>query len=212
MNQSLISIQNCNIFNKNKTKIENDKNYKLFDSYNKKIFYEQNEFFHHIKKLPLYPEIKSKIGLYGNVYTGWKKDCERKEFFTFYNNYTEAKKEIDDILIIDEKYQNYLFILTGILILIFIFGIYFLKYKLILTSGNKVEVTTFSFLISSLFYILISLICSVLIYFSQLNLNVIKNANLSNKFFDLIYNNNCSDERTNFILRYISEEFFSYVN
>ena len=36
MNQSLISIQNCNIFNKNKTKIENDKNYKLFDSYNKK--------------------------------------------------------------------------------------------------------------------------------------------------------------------------------
>ena len=71
-------------------------------------------------------------------------------------------------------------------------------------TGNKVEVTTFSFLISSFFYILISLISSVFIYFSQLNLNVIKNDNLLNKFFDLIYNYNCSDERTNFILRYIS--------
>ncbi len=212
MNQSLNMIKSCNVFNRNGSKIENDKNYKLFDSYSKKVFYEQNEFFHHIKKLPLYPEIKSKIGLYGNVYTGWKKDCEKKEFFNFYNNYTEAKKEIDDILFIDEKYQFYLFLLTSLLVLIFIFGIYFLKYKLILTTGNKVEVTTFSFFITSLFYLFISLICCVLIYFSQLNLNVIKKANLSNKFFDLIANNNCSDERTNFILRYISEEFFSYIN
>ena len=49
------------------------------------------------------------------------------------------------------KVKFYLFFLTEILILIFIIEIYFLKYKLILRTGNKVEVTTFSFLISSFF-------------------------------------------------------------
>ena len=58
----------------------------------------------------IYPEIKNKIGLYGNVYTGWKKDWEKKEFFNFYINYTEVKKEIDYILFIDEKYLLSFFI------------------------------------------------------------------------------------------------------
>ena len=42
MNQSLNMIKSCNVFNKNGSKIENDKKYTLFDSYNKKVFYEQN--------------------------------------------------------------------------------------------------------------------------------------------------------------------------
>ena len=50
------------------------------------------------------------------------------------------------------------------------------------------------------------------LYYSHLSLKVIHKAEVANNFFEQVYNTNCSDEKTNFILKYIAEEFFSYGN
>ena len=51
-----------------------------------------------------------------------------------------------------------------------------------------------------------------MVYYSHISLKVINEAKVAHKFFDEVYSNNCSDEKTNFILRYIAEEFFTYEN
>lgn len=202
----------CSTFSANKTTIDKDTLYRKFDSYSKATFYKQNGIKNHIRHLPLYPEIKSTIGLYGGVYTGWKKECETKTFYQFMNNKTNSNDQINDIISITNEYKYYFYLLTGIITLVFCIGIFDLKYRLILTASNKVEINTESFIFTSLIYTLISICCGIMIYYSHLSLKVIHKAEVANNFFEQVYNTNCSDEKTNFILKYIAEEFFSYGN
>jgi hypothetical protein len=74
--------------------------------------------------LPFYPKIESNINLFTNVYTGWKKKCETKEFYNFFNNQSNAFNEIYDIISFDNNYKNSL--LYNILILSCLFFLEFL--------------------------------------------------------------------------------------
>ena len=211
-NKSLSGYMKCNVFKENKTVIDSDVHYRKFDSYSKSTFYKQNGIANHIRHLPMYPNITSSIGLYGGIYVGWKKECETKTFFQFMNNKTYSENEINDIIAINKKYNLLFYLFAGVITVLFLAGIYDMKYRLILTSSNKVEINTSSFFLTSLVYLAIAVICGAMVYYSHISLKVINEAKVAHKFFDEVYSNNCSDEKTNFILRYIAEEFFTYEN
>lgn len=208
-NNSLLS---CNDIKNNNTIITKDPHYKLLDFYDKSSFYEHNGIYYHIKHLPLYPKILSTIGLYGSIYIGWKKECEKREFYSYMNNASNADIEIRDIVKVNSENQLKLFIYTIGMICLIILGVGLLKYKLILSSGNKVVITSSIMVIVCGIYLAIGVISSFLIKIAQNNLNTIAKAKLSHAFYDMIIKNNCSDDKTNFILNHIGEEFFTYSN
>lgn len=211
-NKTLQALMHCSEFKANETKTSIDKHYKLFDSYNKKSFYIQNGISGHIRQLPMYPNITSSIDLYFRTYVGWKKECEVKEFFQFMNNETYVNKEINDIVSITNHYKWQMYLLSGCISLLFLIGIYDIKYRLILKPSYKIEVDLFSFMVCLLIYIAILVLSGCLVYISYVCMKVVDNATITNAFFDMVYNNNCSDSETNFIMKYLAEEFFSYAN
>jgi len=180
----------------------------FLDFYPKNSFYLDNNL---IIDLPLYPKINSNINLYTNVYTGWKKICETKEFYNFFNNQSNAFNEIYDIISFDNNYKRALLYNILILCFLFFFGVIILKYKLILNK-NKIDINLWKLFIIYIIYIMIIGINIILIKISNLNLIEINKAKISNDFFEIVYNNDCSDKNTNFVFKFIAEQYFNYKN
>jgi hypothetical protein len=128
------------------------------------------------------------------------------------NNETYVNKEINDIVSITNHYKWQMYLLSGGISLLFLIGIYDIKYRLILKPSYKIEVDLFSFMVCLLIYIAILVLSGCLVYISYVCMKVVDNATITNAFFDMVYNNNCSDSETNFIMKYLAEEFFSYAN
>ena len=201
-------LKKCSKFKKNKTILINDNNFKILDFYSKNSFYLDNNL---IIDLPFYPKIESNINLFTNVYTGWKKKCETKEFYNFFNNQSNAFNEIYDIISFDNNYKNSLLYNILILSCLFFFGIFIIKYKLILIN-NKIEINFCKLFIIYFIYVLIMGINVIFIKISNINLIEINKAKISNDFFEIVYNNDCSDKNTNFVFKFIAEQYFNYKN
>lgn len=187
-------------------------NYDVFDGYSKRLFYEQNNIMEVFAGLPNYPydKIESKMVLYGGVYTGWKKICEKKELLNYMNS--NPDDELNQIINSSYEYNLLLHVYSLALGALFLLGVVLLKYKMIIVGPYRIEITYPSLLVIIITYSSIIVVSGILFYIAEVNLDVIKNAKLSNDFFELINNNDCSDSFTNGILKYLTREFHSYAN
>jgi hypothetical protein len=192
----------------------NDTHYELLDSYPKSMFYEHNGLLKQKETMPGYPfDIKESVNLYAAPYIGWKKECMKKEFFSYMNiNSTQSDKEIEDIVAVDNTYKWLTFIYAPVLALLFILGIVLLKYYLIFDNLGKIDITGSGYFVMVIIHLIFCVICGHLIVISEINLYTINSAKVSTDFFELIGNLNCSDDLTNGTMKYLSSSFLSYAN
>ena len=211
-------IKNHNFYKKCKTIISDDKqnyyndtHFDRLDSISKKHFYDQNEIAKSIISLPGYPKVfNSHVNLYGSTYIGWKKECMKKEFFSYMNNNTDS--ELNEVFKTTQEYNNYLYICGGFLITLFVFGIVLLKYYMIIVGSYKIDIGNKAFFIIVFFYLLITIINGFLYYIADINLEVIKSLKQTSDFFELVGNKNCSDDLTNATLKFLYNNYLSYPN
>jgi len=196
-----------------------DSNYEIIDSDKKLNFYKKNEeFYSFISNLPNYlssysQKIDSENGriiLYASVYPGWRNQCDKKEFKNYLKSNRE--KEILDIFEKTEMNEKYFIFYSLLSISLFIFGIIYIKYNIIIGSHNKFDYSIAVGALFSIFYNGILASNVLLLYYSNYNLNFIKDAKLSTNFFELITNLSCSDENTNSALKHVAKQFFSFAN
>jgi hypothetical protein len=189
-----------------------DLNYEKMDTYNKKTFYEHNNIFPFVlKNIPSYPnEIKSSINLYASMFTGWKRECDKKEFNQFRNSNIDT--EVNDIVKSTDDYNHFLILYSLALTGVYLLGVLVLKYSRILSGSNKIEISNSSLIIIIISYTSIIIFSVILFYISEVNGDVIKNAKLMNDFFELLSIQDCSDSFTNSLLKNVGKEFFAYPN
>lgn len=194
-------------------------NYEMIDSDKKINFYKKNEdFFQEANHLPNYLELYGEklqkenieMFLFASVYPGWKNQCDKKEFKNYLKSNRE--KEILEIFEKTEVNENKFVTFSLLSIAFFLLGIIYLKYSILIGSYNKFEYSVSASAIISLFYFGILASNAVLLYFADFNLEFIKNAKLSTNFFELISNDNCSDDITNASLKHVAKQFFSFAN
>ncbi len=194
-------------------------NYEIIDSDKKISFYSKNEYFYEKANfLPNYMDFyqekpqkdTSKIILFASVYPGWKNQCDKKEFKNYLKSHRE--KEILEIFEKTEVNESQFVTYSLLSIVLYIFGIIYLKYSIFFGSFNKFEYSITASAFISVFYFGIFVSNAVLLYFADFNLDFIKNAKLSTNFFELISNNNCSDDITNASLKHVAKQFFSFAN
>lgn len=189
----------------NDTVVTYDPSYKQIDSYTKKLFYEQNGL-----RIPFPLDEKVNVTLYGSEYKGWKRECEKKEFNLYMNSNTD--EEIEEIFKVDEEKKISLFFYGGGMTLTFILGIILIKYGMLLTNSYKVEFTSTTLTILCFIYMVIAICNFFLAIIADKCLDVIKTARISNDFFELVSNQDCSDKSTNVVLRHVANQFFIYSN
>lgn len=190
-----------------------DMNYIKLDSYSKKEFYEHNDIDKVISNIPGYniDQISANVNLYASVYPAWKKACQKKEFFNYFNsNITDH--EVREIVTVTEQHKLKLYLYGIGAGITFFVGIVILKYSMILSGSFKIEVNLASLIVTVFVYIAHIGINIILLLVSDVNLEVIKNCKTTNDFFELINNNNCSDSFTNATLRFLVKAYFSYAN
>ena len=191
-------------------------NYEIIDSEKKSSFYKKDDnIIDVLGKIPGYANgdinnINSDMFLFASVYPGWKTQCDKKEF----KNYLKSNREKEILLILEKTNENdiYFIIYSIISIILFSIGVGYIKYTIHIGTYNKYEYSLTSSAIISIFYLGILFSNISLLYFSDFNLDHIKNAKLSTNFFELITNNNCSDDITNSQLKYVAKQFFSFAN
>jgi len=194
-------------------------NYEIIDSDIKHNFYKKNEeFYEEAIQFPnylgVYGEIfqheDSKMFLFASVYVGWKNQCDKKEL----KNFLKSSREIEilEIFAKTEVNENKFVIYSLLSIALFVLGVIYLKYSVFIRSCNKFYYSLSVAAIISLFYFGILASNAVLFYFADFNLEFIKNAKLSTNFFELVLNDNCSDDFTNASLKHVAKQFFSFAN
>lgn len=193
-------------------KYYHDKNFEKMDSYPKSVFYEQNKIFPFVtKNVPTYPlDVKSSVTLYASVFTGWKRECDRKEFNQLKNGDIDA--EISEIVKSTIDYNFYLIVYSLVFLGLYSMGIIAFKYSKILSGSHRIEITNTVMLILIIIYISIFIVNICLFYTSDLNLDTLKNSKITSEFFEMMTNNNCSDDFTNSVLKHVTKEYFSYPN
>jgi hypothetical protein len=189
-----------------------DKNFEKMDSYPKSVFYEQNKIFPFVtKNVPTYPsEIKSSVALYASVFTGWKRECDRKEFNQLKNG--DIDVEISEIVKSTNDYNFYLIVYSLAFAGLYTMGIILFKYPKILSGSHRIEITNTVMVILIILYVSLFIINICLLYTSDLNLDTIKNSKITSDFFEMMTNNDCSDDFTNSVLKHVTKEYFSYAN
>lgn len=194
-------------------------NYEMIDSDAKLNFYKKNEdFYKEANYFPNYLGVyenkllneNSKMYLFASVYPGWKNQCDKKEF----KNYLKSNREREILEIFEKTEMNEnKFVLYSMLSMsLFILGIIYFKYSVLIGSYNKFEYSLSASAVVSIFYFGILASNLILLYLADFNLDFIKNAKLSTNFFELVANNDCSDEITNASLKHVSKQFFSFAN
>jgi hypothetical protein len=198
----------------NTHKYYNDTHFDMLDSYPKGIFYQNNGLTKVVENIPGYPyDSQLHVNLYASTYIGWKKECMKKEFFSYMNsNSTTSDKEIEDIVSVNNAYNWLLLIYAPSLMALYILCIVLLKYYLIKDNLGRIDITTSGYLLMIVTHLALCAIAGHLIVISEINLYSINSAKISNEFFDLIGNLNCSDDLTNGMMKYLSSSYLSYAN
>ena len=201
----------CNSFVENtdkKVKVHYDTRFKLVDSINKKLYYQQNGLVF-VDLLPQFLDLTKNhsVKLFTAPYIGWDKNCMyigEKSILEEFNKLSGHLKNIDT--------NNKSIVYLSSLILLYIgIVIFFLKYKY--SDIVEKELTVPEWFINKFF--LIYLIFNALNYYIYQLVRENKNSIYLNQnntsFFDSLFNENCSDYETNISLKHFGKEFFSCI-
>jgi hypothetical protein len=190
----------------------NDKNFEKMDTYPKTVFYEQSKIFPFVtKNVPTYPaDFKSTVSLHASVFTGWKRECDRKEFNQVKNGDVDA--EITEIIKSTNDYNFSLIVYSLSFAGLYALGVVLFKYSRILSGNYRIEITNAVLVLLIILYVSLFIINVILYYISDLNFDVVKNSKLTGDFFEMLTTNDCSDDFTNSVLKHVTREYFSYAN
>ena len=231
--QSIItySLNKCisHVISNNNT-IYYDNRYNILDSYSKRDFYEYNNILNELFYLPNYPNIKDKsIQFYAGVYVGWNKVCEFENILDVYESYNIFIQIYND-------YQNYFLNLTVLGLVIFIGVLLIDKYYVCMNSninkginsnyfncdeGNEdvvvfddgyfsnFNIESFQIFRLTFYYLIIACIASSIISLSKSLIDLLIKTNIK-RFFELVNENNCSDDVTNSSLEIVAKTLLTH--
>lgn len=187
-----------------------DNHFKLFDEYSMRDYYNDNGLnsTELINSNILSNLGSRKIKFYAGAYIGWRRECQKKEIFSFLNK-GNGKEEISRSLEQANRYNLYIDILLFSIVVNFFFGIVLFKYYKMNTNSNKLEFSGSSVAYLFLMYFILLLLFGLTIYISDISLEILKTSKMANNFFETISNVDCSDEFTNSSLRYYKKIFYA---
>ena len=187
-----------------------DPNYITLDEYDQKNFYSQNGVeAERFEEIGILINLQTrKVKFLGGLYIGWKQVCQKKEIFSFLNK-GNGKEEISRALSNTKSYNLYIDILLGShLVLFLVCGMFFKYYNINMNSG-KMEFSNQGVTFLFLMYLLLAVLNGLLIYFSDVSLEILKSSKMANDFFEMISLIDCSDDITNNSLRHYKKIFYS---
>jgi len=190
--------------------VYSDPNYHMLDDYDQRSFYEQNGLaVEKFEDIGILNNLNNrKVKFLGGLYIGWKRECQKKEIFSFLNK-GNGKEEISKALFNTKSYNLYIDILLISHLLGFLIGIMLFKYYNINMNSGKLEFSSKGVTYLFLMYFLLAILNGMLIYFSDISLEILKSSKMANDFFEMISIIDCSDDITNNSLRHYKKIFYS---